>query len=36
MAGILQVLLLRKSKNNVLKWHKKKGCPEGKGKTFQE
>jgi hypothetical protein len=34
MAGILQVLPLRKIENNVLECHKKKGCPEGKGKTY--
>jgi hypothetical protein len=34
MAGILQVLPLRKSKNNVLKCHKIKRMPRGKRKDF--
>jgi hypothetical protein len=34
MAGILQVLPLRKSKNNVLECHKKKKMPRGKRKDL--
>jgi hypothetical protein len=34
MAGILQVLLLRKSKNNDLKCQKKKEMPRGKRKNL--
>jgi hypothetical protein len=34
MAGILQVLPLRKSKNNVLECHKKKSMPRGKRKDL--
>jgi hypothetical protein len=34
MAGILQVLPLRKTKNNFLECHKKKRMPRGKGKDL--
>jgi hypothetical protein len=34
MAGILQVLLLRKSENDILECHKKKRMPRGKGKDL--
>jgi hypothetical protein len=34
MAGILQVLPLRKSENNVLECHKKKSMPRGKRKDL--
>jgi hypothetical protein len=34
MARILQVLPLRKSKNNVLECHKKKSMPRGKSKDL--
>jgi hypothetical protein len=34
VAGILQVLPLRECENYVLKCHKKKRCPEEKGKTY--
>jgi hypothetical protein len=34
MAGILQVLPLRKSENNILKCNKKKRMPRGKRKDF--
>jgi hypothetical protein len=34
MAGIPQILPLRKSKNNVLECHKKNRTPRGKGKDL--